>query len=218
MTTRRPRIAFLSLTAIVSLAFAMVAGSAQAHGSYWHHCRTPRALPIGSLRAHDLGCPKARRVLVGFYRKAQSEGPDVYVENFHCLAVKGGVVCRRGAQKLRVDGSPERLLDEPMTRLHPPQRRAAEGVACAGFRFTARLNHRGWRFIVSGIRVLAEGVTCATAKKTIKQLIRTHSVPGLRCEAGRPAWGAENHAYWSGYCPYPDGRKTTWRVEEYQLA
>lgn len=95
--------------------------------------------------------------------------------------------------------------------------RAAKDDGCAGFRFTARLDHRRWRFIVTGIRVPARGVTCTAVKKAIKQLIRTHSVASLQCEASRPAWDAEDHAYWSGYCLYPDGRKTAWQVEEYQL-
>jgi hypothetical protein len=184
------------VTVIVALAASgfLSTRPAVAHGSYWHHCRTPHALPIGSLRAHDVGCGKARRTLAGFYRKAQSEGPGVNVASF-CTAVKGGVVCSRGARKIR----------------------RADGSSCAGFRFTARLDHRRWRFIVTDVHVPGKGVTCPAAKKTIKSLIRTHSVPGLKCEVGRPAWDAEDHAYWSGYCLDPDGGKTTWQVEEYQL-
>jgi hypothetical protein len=99
---------------------------------------------------------------------------------------------------------------------HPDQRRTG-GTRCAKFRFSARVNHRRWRFIVTDISVPAQDVTCTHAKQTIKRMIRSHSVSGLQCEAGRPTWDAEGHSYWSGYCRYPDDKKTTWQVEEYQL-
>jgi hypothetical protein len=94
----------------------------------------------------------------------------------------------------------------------------ADGGSCADFKLTSRLDHRRRRFIVSEIRVPSREVTCAAAEKTIKRLIRTHSVPGLKCEVGRPTWDAEDHSYWSGYCLDPGGGKTTWQVEEFQLA
>jgi hypothetical protein len=103
------------------------------------------------------------------------------------------------------------------TLAHHPAQRAARGTDCAEFRFTARVNDRRWRFIVTDINVPVQDVTCRHAKQTIKRMIRRHSVPGLQCEAGRPTWDAEGHAYWSGYCLYPDNKKTTWQVEEYQL-
>lgn len=95
--------------------------------------------------------------------------------------------------------------------------RGTGGTRCADFRFSARVDHRRWRFVVTGISVPAQDVTCTHAKQTIKKMIRSHSVSDLQCEAGRPTWDAEGHSYWSGYCRYPDDIKMTWRVEEYQL-
>jgi hypothetical protein len=129
------------------------------------------------------------------------------------LATAGSLAARPAS----ADGSPWPLpVGGPPTILPRLELRAG-GPGCADFRFTSRLDHRRWRFIVSDIRVPSRGVTCSSAKETIRQLIRTHSVPGLRCEIGRPTWDAEDHAYWSGYCLDPDGGKTTWQVEEYQL-
>jgi hypothetical protein len=103
------------------------------------------------------------------------------------------------------------------TLLHHPAQRGTGGTGCAEFRFSARVNHRRWRLIVTDISVPAQDVTCTHAKRTIKMMIRSHSVPRLQCEAGRPTWDAEGHSYWSGWCRYPDDKKMTWQVEEYQL-
>lgn len=73
---------------------ALPAGPARASAaSYWHSCRPPSGLPIGSLQAHRIACGKARRVIDGF----------------HCVGIVGGASCRRGAQRVRLVGSPERL-------------------------------------------------------------------------------------------------------------
>jgi len=128
------------------------------------------------------------------------------------LATAGSLAARPAS----ADGSPEPLIGGPPTVLRRLELRSGT-PGCADFRYTSRLDHRRWRFIVSDIRVPSRGVTCPSAKRTIKKLIRIHSVPGLECEIGRPTWDVEDHAYWSGYCLDPDGGKTTWHVEEYQL-
>jgi hypothetical protein len=116
----------IAATALV-LAFAasMVASTTPADAAYWHSCSRPRSLPIGSLQAHDVHCGKARRIINGFYRKAQSEGPDVFVAGFHCLAVVGGTSCRRGSQRVRLTGSTERL---PVSR--DPMLATSSAVSC----------------------------------------------------------------------------------------
>lgn len=208
-----------SLTVVAALTVGnAAAGPASAEAAYWHSCSPLRPVSMGSLRAHHVACGKARRVINDFYRKAQAEGPDLFVDGFHCVAIVGGTACRRGGQRIRLTGSSERLpVDEALTAEEHLLRHLVGGADCADFRFSARLDHRHWRFIVSDIHIPGSDVTCTGAAKEIKRLIRAHKVPGLRCEAGRPTWDANGHAYWSGYCLYPDGQKTTWKVEEYQL-
>jgi hypothetical protein len=138
VTTRRTRVVFLSLAAIVSLRAGsrlLLAPLQNAH-----------TLPIGSLRAYDVGCRKARRVLVGLYRKAQSEGPDVYVASFHCTAISGGVVCRRGGEKLRLGrllrASAGRRTNDPVFAAKPVGPTGARKITPTG-RVTAYIPTAG---------------------------------------------------------------------------
>jgi hypothetical protein len=108
----KPRVCSLGIArAIALLAFAvlLIVPAAPADAAYWHSCRTPQGFRLGSLRAHHVHCAKARRIIGGFYREAQADGPDIYVDHFHCVAFTGGVGCHRGTQRVRVSGLPERL-------------------------------------------------------------------------------------------------------------
>ena len=104
------RTSFLAMLVASMVMVALLGGPASAPGAgYWHSCRPPSSLPIGTLRAHQVGCSKARRIISGFYGKAQAEGPDVFVDGFHCVGIVGGTSCRRGAQRVRVADSSERF-------------------------------------------------------------------------------------------------------------
>src|ERR1700761_2146548 len=96
----------LCVAVFVMTMIVVISGPAPASGAdYWHTCRPPSSLPIGTLRAHSVACGKARRIIGGFYAKAQAAGPDVIVDGFHCVAIVGGVSCRHGARRIRLEGS-----------------------------------------------------------------------------------------------------------------
>jgi hypothetical protein len=107
----RRQAAGLCVLLLVAAMIVAVAGSpsAASGAGYWHTCRPPSSLPIGTLRAHRVACAKGRRIITGFYAKAQAEGPDVVVDGFHCIGVVGGASCRHGAQRVRLEGSSERV-------------------------------------------------------------------------------------------------------------
>jgi hypothetical protein len=88
---------------IVALLIVLVAPPAPA-ASYWQPCYPPSVFIRASLRAHDVHCGKARRVIEGFMREAQAEGPDLFIGGFHCVAVAERVSCSRGDQHIKLHG------------------------------------------------------------------------------------------------------------------
>lgn len=112
MVAGAPSLAALSFCVLVAsvVMVALPGGPASAAGAgYWHSCRPPASLPIGTLQAHRVACAKARRIISGFYAKAQAKGPNVSVDGFHCVGIVGGASCRHGGQRVRLVGSSERL-------------------------------------------------------------------------------------------------------------
>jgi hypothetical protein len=108
-SARGPAAGLCVLIAVAAMV-VVISGAAPASGAgYWHACRPPSSLPIGTLRAHRVACGKARRIISGFYAKAQAEGPGVIVDGFHCVGIVGGASCRHGAQRVRLEGSSERI-------------------------------------------------------------------------------------------------------------
>jgi hypothetical protein len=101
----------LGVLLAVAAMVVVISGAAPASGAagYWHTCRPPSSLAIGTLQAHRVACAKTRRIIAGFYAKAQAEGPDVIVDGFHCAGIVGGASCRHGAQRLRLENSSERI-------------------------------------------------------------------------------------------------------------
>jgi hypothetical protein len=104
-----PGLCVLLAVAAMAVGFAVGLPGAASGAGYWHTCKPPSSLPIGTLRAHRVACGKARRIIADFYAKAQAEGPDVTVAGFHCVGIVGGASCRHGAKRIRLDGSSERI-------------------------------------------------------------------------------------------------------------
>lgn len=110
---RLPRRPVCVVSFAVALALVVVAGflgrPTPASASYWRSCSPPMGTGYASasLRAHDVHCGKARRRVKGFLRKAQEQGPDVVVRGFHCVAIRAGVACRRGSQRIHFHGNTE---------------------------------------------------------------------------------------------------------------
>jgi hypothetical protein len=113
----------LWLLGSVFAVIAVASHPAPASAGYWHSCYPPDVFIKASLRAHDVHCGKARRVITGFLRKSQEQGPDVTVAGFHCQGVGLTVSCRRGSQRIKLHGVPGR----PMARAVPA---ATSGTEC----------------------------------------------------------------------------------------
>lgn len=92
-----------SLLVVVALAFALATTAAA--GGYEKDCG-PYGV-TGHIESDNVSCHKARKVIKGFYRKAQAQGPTVSVKGFACNGriVKGSlqdIRCNRDGGRHRV--------------------------------------------------------------------------------------------------------------------
>lgn len=134
LRTARPLLPRKSILIGVLVAAAILAGLSQAPSvtasGYWQSCYPPKVFLHASLRVHEVHCGKARRVIEGFMRKAQEQGPDVFVRGFHCVAVRESVSCRRGGQRIKLHGVAGRALiglpDASKSQISCPQASALE--------------------------------------------------------------------------------------------
>jgi hypothetical protein len=107
------RLASFAVAAAVALVVLVGAiAGAEASGEYFTDCGGGGApLERGSLEAHNLRCPKARKLIIGFMDKSSRQGvTHARVEGFRCKnvppAIRPGIVCARGGQRARYLGLP----------------------------------------------------------------------------------------------------------------
>lgn len=99
----------LCVTTLLSITTLFVtAHPAEAKGSGYITCRPPTfSLPSDTLSTLGTGCKTARRVISGFFAKAQTRGPRIHVRGFWCVDIPGrepAIHCRRGEARILYRG------------------------------------------------------------------------------------------------------------------
>jgi hypothetical protein len=96
------------LMAVFALALTGAGLTASSSGaSYWHPCQPPPVFISASLKAHHVGCPKARGVVNGYLVKTQQQGSSsVKVQGYACHQCGEGFACHRGGRRIKLHGVP----------------------------------------------------------------------------------------------------------------
>jgi hypothetical protein len=81
--------------------------AAPARAAYYKSCTLPPPFISGSLRVHDVGCPKAHKVVNHYLTKTQQEGTGrVKVLGFRCHQTGAGFACHQSEKRIRLIGTP----------------------------------------------------------------------------------------------------------------
>ena len=99
----------LALLAVVAAGVLFAAAPASAR--YYTQCPVSGVMAKGNLEAHEVGCGKARTLILGFMDESvYQEANHLYVDGYLCqdvqLRTRPGIVCRRGDRSARFLGSP----------------------------------------------------------------------------------------------------------------
>jgi hypothetical protein len=107
ISSLRVRLAAMWRALLLAIAVGLFAASS-AQADYWRNCGPPNRIATGEVRSHAVGCDRSRKVVNAFLRRAQSEGPNVFVDPFVCIGrISGGdmvVNCRDGVRKIHWRG------------------------------------------------------------------------------------------------------------------